>query len=64
MDAQVLNSGRSRVIDKRKRSSEEGVTQAQNLSIHKEADVKKAQGPAVSNTYVAENMEVVNHYHF
>lgn len=46
------------------RRSDSGVQSAKNMAIHKEADVKKAQGPAVSNTYVAETMEVTNHYHF
>ncbi len=37
---------------------------AANKAISAEADVKRDMGPAVSNTYVAENMTVTNNYNF
>jgi hypothetical protein len=37
---------------------------ASNTAINRESDVKKEAGPAVSNTYVADTMTVVNNYNF
>lgn len=46
-------------------STGEGVaSRAATKAIHTEGDVKQAAGPAVSNTYVAEKMEVTNNYNF
>jgi len=35
-----------------------------NQAVNRESDVKKDAGPAVSNTYVADNMTVTNNYNF
>jgi hypothetical protein len=40
------------------------VDKASNTAINRESDVKKDMGPAVSNTYVADTMTVVNNYNF
>nr|WOC94073.1 hypothetical protein 2 [Gorica betanecrovirus 1] len=41
-----------------------GISAARSKAIFSEESVKKASGPAVSNTYAAETMDVTNHYHF
>lgn len=52
----------------RRRSSsntgEGGYRSVARQAVSSEADVKADSGPAVSNTYVGETVNVENHYHF
>jgi len=58
------SDGHSRRYRSREGTGGGFVERAANKSISAEADVKRDAGPAVSNTYVAENMTVTNNYNF
>jgi hypothetical protein len=58
------SDGNSRGDRARSKDFKGGISAARSKAIFSEESVKKASAPAVSNTYVAETMEVNNHYHF
>jgi len=50
--------------NRRRVKNSEGYVDVARTAVHKEGDVKKDMGPAMSFTMVAEKMEVHQHFNF